>query len=135
MASLKISYFIYQINLSDIFFLFYVFKQKEKQKKMIEQQKHAHSSSHNTTTNHSTAPRYASSDMISSIHSAPLTGRKSQSQALIGPASSPGTVYKNVDAIATDSIQSYIDDESQQQPQQENLTNDRTTEIQAFTQC
>jgi hypothetical protein len=113
-----------------------IFKQKKK-KKIIEEQKHFNSplnKNKNINNNHSTAPRYASSDMLSSIDSIQLTGNKSQSQALVAPPSPPTIVYKNVDALANDSIQSYIDDENQQS-QQENLTNDRTTEIQAITQC
>jgi cytoskeletal protein RodZ len=123
-----------------------IFKRKQKKKKIIDQQKHLSSPSNNnisTINNHSTAPRYASSDMLSSIHNTQLAGSKSQSQALIASATPPPTVYKNADALANDSIHSFIDDEHQQQqqepqePQQENLTNenDKTAEIQAVTQC
>ncbi len=108
-----------------------VFKQRKKKKKIIEQQKHLNSPTNNH--HHSTAPRYASSEMLSSIHSTQLIGNKSQSQALIAPTSPPATVYKNVDALVNDPIQNFIDDENQSSPQ--NLTNDRTTEIQAITQC
>ena len=82
---------------------------------------------------HSTAPRYASSEMLSSIHSTQLIGNKSQSQALIAPTSPSATIYKNVDATVNDPIQNFIDEENQLRPQ--NLTNDKTTEIQAITQC
>jgi hypothetical protein len=83
--------------------------------------------------------------MLSTIYNTQLTGNKSQSQVLIEPVESPTTVFKNADALANESIHSYIDDENQQQqqqqqqqqpPQQENLINDRMTEeIQATTQC
>jgi hypothetical protein len=82
--------------------------------------------------------------MLSTIYNTQLNGNKSQSQVLIEPAVPPTTVYKNADALANESIHSYIDDENQQQqqqqqqeqqPQQENLINDRTTEIEATTQC
>jgi hypothetical protein len=74
--------------------------------------------------------------MLSSLPNTQLTSNKSQSQALIAPASPIITVYKNVDALANDSIQSYMDDEShQQQSQQENITNEETTDTEANTQC
>ena len=71
--------------------------------------------------------------MLGSIHSAQLSGNRSQSQALIVPASPPITVYKNVDALANDPIQNYIDEENQQQ--QQNLTDDKTKEFHAVTEC
>jgi cytoskeletal protein RodZ len=107
-----------------------IFNRQQKQKKIVEQQRQVNSPSNN---NHSTAPRYASSDLSEgSIHSAQLIGNRNQSQALITSVSPPITVYKNVEALANDSIQSYMDDENQQQ---QNLPNYRTTEIQANTQC
>lgn len=109
-----------------------IFKRRQKQKKMLDQQKHFSSPSPNNL--HSTAPRYASSDMLSSLPSAQLTGSKSQSQALIAPASPPATVYQNADALANDSIQSYIDDESLHQ-QTRSLPEDDRIEIEANTQC
>jgi hypothetical protein len=106
-----------------------MFKRQEKKKKIVEQQRQLNSPSNN---NHSTAPRYASSDMLGSIHSTQLTGNKSQSQALIAPASSsPSTIYKNVDALANDPIQNFIDEENRQQ----NITDEKPIDIQATTQC
>lgn len=111
-----------------------MFKRRQKQKKLLEQQKHFTSPSTNNL--HSTVPRYASSDMLSSLPSAQLTGNKSQSQALIAPASPTATVYKNVDALANDSIQNYIDDESlQQRPSLPTQDDNHTIDIEANTQC
>ncbi len=111
-----------------------IYKRKQKQKKLFEQQKHFNSPSSNNL--HSMAPRYASTDMISSLPTGQFTSNKNQSQALMAPASPLITVYKNIDASVNDSIQSYIDDENQpQQSQQENITTDETTDIEANTQC
>jgi hypothetical protein len=116
-----------------------VFKRRKKNKNFVEQQRQLSSpSTNNNNNNHSTAPRYASSDMLGSIHSTQLISNKSQSQALIAPASPPTTVYKNVEALANnDPIQTYPDQENQQQQQEQqpNLTNDTTTELQAVTEC
>ena len=112
-----------------------IFKRRQKQKKLLEQQKHFNSPSNNNL--HSTAPRYASSDMLSSLPSAQLPGNKSQSQALIAPASPTATVYKNVDAHTNDSIQNYIDDESLRHQPSSSIQDDdqKTIEIEANTQC
>lgn len=113
-----------------------IFKRRQKQKKLLEQQKHFNSPSNNNL--HSTAPRYASSDMLSSLPSAQLSGNKSQSQALIAASASPtATVYKNVDALTNDSIQNYIDDESLRNQPSSSLPDDdqRTIDIEANTQC
>lgn len=118
-----------------------MFKRKQKKKKIIEQQKNfSIPSNTNTTINnnnsHSTGPRYASSEVLSSIPSTQLIGNNSQSQALIESETPPPTVYKNADALANDSIHSYIDEENQQQqPQQETLTNNTAEDIQAITEC
>lgn len=138
-----------------------MFKRKQKKKKIIEQQKYLNSpltknpnittttnNDNNNINSHSTEPRYASSDMLSSIPSTQLINNNSQSQALIAPATPPTTVYKNVDALANESIHSFIDEESQQQqqqqqqeqqlqlqPEEEILPTDRTTDIQAITEC
>ncbi|CAF4051179.1 unnamed protein product, partial [Rotaria sordida] len=109
-----------------------IYTRKEKRKKNLEQPKNFNLSSQNNNSQ-LTAPRYASSDLLSGVYSTPLAGNATQSQSLIAPASPPSIVYKNVDALTDDSIHNYIDDENQQQPQ--NSTNDKMTEIQATTQC
>ncbi|CAF0905425.1 unnamed protein product [Rotaria sp. Silwood1] len=112
-----------------------IYTRKEKRKKTIEQQRNFNLPPKNNNNALLTAPRYASSDMLSSVYSTQLAGNTSQSQTLIAPASPPSIVYKNVDAITNDAIQNYIDEENQQQQQPKNVTNDNTTEIQATTQC
>ncbi|CAF3379517.1 unnamed protein product [Rotaria sp. Silwood2] len=127
-----------------------IYKRKQKRKNHVEQQRNLNLPSKNNNNNNNnsqvTAPRYASSDMLSSVYSTQLAGNTSQSQSLIAQASPPSIVYKNIDAITDESIQNYIDDENQQQQQQrqqqqqeqeqpQDLTNDNMTEIQATTQC
>ena len=119
-----------------------VFKRRQKKKKIVEQQKHF-----NSPTNHHhqvTAPRYASSEMLSSIHSGQLIGNKSQSQALITPSSPSAIVYKNIDAtIGNEPGQNLIDDENQsrqqqqeqEQPDSPTMINNTTTDMQATTEC
>ncbi|CAF3868498.1 unnamed protein product [Rotaria magnacalcarata] len=110
--------------------------QKQKRKK-VEQKRGLNLISSNTITNHpqTTAPRYASSDMLSSLYSGQSMGNKNQSQTLIARASPPSTIYKNVDALNNDSIQSIDHEESQQQLQSQNLTNGKTIEIEDTTEC
>ena len=115
-----------------------VFKGRQKQKKMLEQQARLTLSPSNNNNNQhlSTAPRYASADMLSSaVQSAPLTGNKSQSQALIASAMPTPTVYKNIDAIADDSIQNLTTTDEANASHQTNLNDPRTTEIEAITPC
>ncbi|CAF4337207.1 unnamed protein product, partial [Adineta steineri] len=113
------------------------YKRKQKKKKIIEQQRNFNSPS--TNFNQSTAPRYASSEMLSSTPSTQFIGNKSQSQALIAPtAAASAVVYKNIEATTTnESIQNLNDIENQQQQETQSqiLTDDRTTEIEATTQC
>jgi FtsZ-interacting cell division protein ZipA len=115
-----------------------VFKRRQKQKKMLEQQARLtlSTSNNNNNQNPSTALRYASADMLSSaVQSTPLTGNKSQSQALIASAMPTPTIYKNIDAIADDSIQNLTTTNEANTSQQTNLTGPRTTEIEAITPC
>lgn len=115
-----------------------VFKRRQKQKKMLEQQARLTLSPSNNNNNQSisTAPRYASADMLSSsVQSVPLTVHKSQSQALIASAMPTPTVYKNIDAIADDSIQNLTTTDEANASQQTNLNDPRTTEIEAITPC
>ncbi|CAF3525468.1 unnamed protein product [Rotaria socialis] len=111
--------------------------QKQKRKKVIEQKRGLNSISSNNMTHYpqTTAPRYASSDMLSSMYSGQSIGNKNPSQTLISPASPPSTIYKNVDALNNDSIQSIDHEENQLQRQSQNLTNDKTSEIQETTEC
>lgn len=111
-----------------------VYKRRQKKKKIVEQQKQF-SSPANSHHHHSTAPRYASSDMLSSIHSGQFIGNKGQSQALIASSTPSATVYKNVDAAATaaaagnESVQSLAGEDNQRQQASS------TTEIEATTEC
>jgi hypothetical protein len=88
-----------------IVFFWYRFKtmlkRRKKKKNFIELQRHFNSP---ITNNHpSTAPRYASSEILGSLHSGHLSGGKTQSEALIeSPMSKPLTIYKNIEAIETD---------------------------------
>ena len=115
-----------------------VFKRREKQKKMLEQQARLNSSPSNNNNNQhlSTTPRYASADMLSSaLQNTQFTGNKSQSQALIASAMSMPTVYKNIDAIANDSLPNITTTDEANALQQANLTDPRTVETDAITPC
>jgi hypothetical protein len=108
------------------------YKRKQKKKKIIEQQKPFSSPSNNH--HHSTAPRYASSDMLGSIHSGQFIGKQSHSQALIAPSTPTAVVYKNIDATASNEpVQIFAEEEYQ--PQSSSQINDQTTEIEATTEC
>jgi hypothetical protein len=111
-------------------FFWYRFKamlrRRKKKKKFIENQRHFNSPALNS--HHSSAPRYASVDMLGSIHSAYLFDNKNQCEALI---ESPQAIYKNIEAIENNRIENFIDDESLQQ----DLSEDKTTKIPAITQC
>jgi hypothetical protein len=97
-------------------------KRRKKKKNFVEQQRHSNSPSIN---NHNlVAPRYTSSDMLSSSQSAYLSTSKSQSEALIEPSTS--IIYKNIENINNDSTENFIDQDS---------TEKKPTEIQAVTQC
>ena len=121
-----------------------IFKRQQKKKKILEQQRHLNSpfnQNHNSST-----PRYASSDILGSIHSTQLPGNKSQSQALIAAAATATTVtaaspsstlYQNVDVLTNESIQNGVDDDEEnptgqhRDGEQETLT----TNSQAITAC
>lgn len=111
-----------------------IYKQKQKQKKANEQKRNFSTTlSNNPQTS---VPRYASSEMLDSIHSTQSTGgNKTQSQVLIAPASTPSIVYKNVDAVNGESIQDLDNSEIQQQSPPSASTNDKTIEIQETTEC
>ncbi|UJR26939.1 hypothetical protein I4U23_008247 [Adineta vaga] len=121
-----------------------IFKRRQKKKKIIEQQKHFNSPSDHHHQQQVTAPRYASSEMLSSIHSGQFNGNKSQSQALITPSSPSAIVYKNIDAmIGNEPSQNLNDDDENQSHQQEqeqqiepqNVIENKMTDIQATTEC
>jgi Flp pilus assembly protein TadB len=112
-----------------------IFKRQQKRKKILEQQRRLNlSSSNNNNLQPSTTQRYASSDMLTSVPSVQLAGNQGQSQALIASTTPSTLVYKNVDALANDSIQilKATDDTSSQQVK---LNDQRTTDIQATTPC
>jgi hypothetical protein len=102
-------------------------KRRQKKKQIVEQQRQFNSPGDNNNYQ-STSPRYASSDMSSSVHSAQLPASQSQSQALIElPISQLSNIYKDIEAIdKEDPIENFIDDESLQQD---------SPEMQATTQC
>jgi len=73
--------------------------------------------------------------MLSTMQNPQFQSNKSQSQALITAPIVSATVFKNIDALTNDSIQSYsVDDDNSIQTA--NINNEqRTTEIQATTPC
>jgi hypothetical protein len=103
-----------------------ILRRRKKKKKFIQHQRHFNSPVLNSP--HSSAPRYASVDMLGSIHSAYLFDNKNQSEALI---QSPQPIYKNIEAIENNRIENFIDDESLQQ----DLSEDKAAKIPAMTQC
>jgi hypothetical protein len=110
-------------------FFYYRFKtmlkRKRKKKNFVELQRQL--SSPATNNYRSTVPRYASSDMLSSIHSGHIFGGKIQSEALIESSSSqPLTIYKNIDAVDKDPIENLIE--------KENLQQDKIIEMQTINQ-
>ena len=113
-----------------------IFKRNQKRKKLLEQQRRLNLStpSNNTNPQRSVTPRYASSDMLSSMQNIQYPSNKSQSQALIAPPVVSATVFKNIDALTNDSIQSYpVDDETSIQTA--NVNEQKTTDIEATTSC
>jgi hypothetical protein len=98
----------------------YTLKQRKKKKNLIQQQQR-HFNSPATNNHYTAAPRYASPDISSSIHSGYLSVSKSQSEALIEPSAS--TIYKN--------MEKFIDEQSLKQ----DSTDKKPTEMQAVTQC
>lgn len=112
-----------------------IYKRRKKQKKILEQQKHFSSSRTQPTNRTTTVPRYASSDMISTLPSSSQAMEgKSQSQILVEPNLPVATVYKNTDAIVNEPIEDFIDDDNRQPLSDENLSNQQTADIQETTQ-
>ncbi|CAF3718479.1 unnamed protein product [Rotaria socialis] len=107
-----------------------IIKQRRKKKNLIEQQRHFNSP---VLNNHNSgAGQYASSDTLGSIHSARLSGSKSHSETYVEPATlQASSLYKNIEAIDSDPVENFIDDESLHQ----DSTDNSLTEIPAVTQC
>ena len=107
-----------------------MYKRKKQNQRTVEKEKNSDLLSNNRHHHHSTASHYASTDVLGNIQSAQLTRHKSQSEECMAPASSPPAVHKDIDASINDTVQSYIDEESQSQ----HVTNNQTTEINKTTQ-
>ena len=111
------------------------YKRRKKQKKILEQQRHFSSSRAQPSTSHSiTVPRYASSDMISSLPgSSQAITTKSQSQVLIEPKPLVSTVYKNDDALTSNPTEILFDRDDENN-HQGSIKEEQATDIQATTQ-